>query len=153
MTKERFNKLSSDNITKKEYDQILAEIDGESDDIWRFITTESGATLDWWIFGNDIEGKGDFDPFSYNKFISIIGENTISYQNPYYEGFPTELLWDENWRETVKNEIEKSKKEINEKKLKIKLNRENKKGYRAELKKIIQSKLTKEELKVITFKK
>lgn len=161
MKKETIDKLSSPDITKKEYDLIITEIAGIVNDIWNFIIKESGANLDWWAFDNDQQlgggngsTGGEFDLIKYKDFIQIIGQNTIwkQYDNPYNQGFPTELLWDNDWRNTIFKKINKSLEIAAAKKKSDKQKREKRNKKRPEIKKIIQSKLTKKELKYIKFK-
>ncbi len=159
MTKERIDQLLDETITRKEYYSILAEIEGVVDEIWRYIIKFSGAKLKWWAFDNDVElghgngsTGGEFDLNEYLDWICIIGENTLNNDSPYYDGFPTKLLYNDNWREIVEKEILKSKEDKVKQKAIDKQKREEKKKNRLWLKEQIQSKLTKEELKIIKFK-
>jgi len=126
ITKEMVDSLSSDDITKKEYDRISDLISDRVDEIWRFICKTFKKKLYWWAFRNDVElGRGDgstggeFDPSADKKFIEIIGEASCS-QNPFCpfeEGFPTEYLWND-YKELVMKEFEVAKEKYGEKKKK-----------------------------------
>ena len=114
LTKELVESLSSDDITRKEYNRILELISERVNEIWRFICAESKRKLEWWAFRKG----GEFDPDEDMDFIEIIGENSTSRNNFYSmnEGFITELLWDEDYKTTVReiiardNQAEKPKK-------------------------------------------
>ena len=148
ITKELVDSLSSDTIAKKEYDKIIKSIEKKVEEIWLFICKEAYMDCEWYAFRNDRElGHGDgstggcFNPRADKQFIEILGEKKDVDYCPYNEGFPTNLLWAENWKEIVIKEIEKAeKKQITD---------SSKKEI---IQKKIKSKLTKEELKHIQFK-
>lgn len=158
MIKKQFEKLSDKNITKLEYDEIISEITNRCDEIIKKISTN----FTWWDFENydyDSHDSGYFDLNSYQEEIGITGQFKIP--NPYglhgYQGFccgfPTRWLWEDNWFEEFKKEVSKEKDFVQaEKERKKQLRIDRKKRY-AELHKSIKEKLTKEELKSISFKK
>lgn len=142
--------LSNGQITKKEYDDAIEKISQRTNKIWRFICKVSERKLDWWAFSNDVSlGRGNgstggyFDPETDSEYIELTGDcgnfltdvgDFETYDNPHYlyhTGFPTELLWDNNWKTTieshVKNSITKAKEERAAKLLKNKEKKARKK--------------------------
>lgn len=130
--------LSNTNISKMDYEDITKEINFYCDRIWRYICKASNRSLEWWAFQNDVSlGNGNgstgghFNIETDSEFIEIDGgygqfvseitipnvgpkQETIVEElcnNPHYDyhsGFPTALLWDENWQETVDKHISNS---------------------------------------------
>ncbi len=110
--------LSSADISKRHYDLAIVAISQKVNLIWRYICKVSERHLDWWAFSYDTSTGGCFDPAHDSRFIEITGESSEfvttvgdyeTYDNPHYKyqtGFPTELLWDENWKNTVNQHIE-----------------------------------------------
>lgn len=161
ITKELIEKLSYENITKKEHDNILEALSKKTNTIWLHICNVSNRKLEWWAFSNDLSlghgngsTGGNFDPVNDKEFIRIDGENHRINDGfyPFDGGFPTEYLWNEDYEGLIDDEIkkaEKQKKEFVEK-------NENKKEDKEKQKKIkidaIKQKLTKEELKFVKFK-
>lgn len=158
ITEERVLKLNDPRITKREYDAIIGEIGERVDYVWRELLKISGRKLNWYAFHNDVydgEGNGSsggrFDPEIDGKFIELSGDYTSrGFDGVFAYGFPTRFLWtDDNiWQQEVLNHVDQKKK-LRE--------AEKKRAELAEIehKKIIESiksKLTKEELKYITFK-
>ncbi|RTK95548.1 MAG: hypothetical protein EKK64_06915 [Neisseriaceae bacterium] len=130
--------LSDETITKKDYDKALQLISDRVQEIWHYVCKVSKRKLYWWAFSNDEElGNGNgstggfFDPKEDSEFIRIFGE--VEYiQNQYFEltsGFPTELLWDENYKKKVDEFWQKAqeefKKEKQDKKEEYKLKKQN----------------------------
>lgn len=162
ITKELVDKLASDEITKKEYEKIIAVINDKVGDIWCYICEVSNRQLDWWTFDNDVSyghgggfSGGEFDPVEYKEWIEITGEYELLYKNKYYpynNGFPTELLWNTDWKETVEENIKESFHKHSESKLSLKIKREETKIKNKKLIESIRQKLTKEELKLIKIK-
>ena len=158
ITKEQFDKLYSDDISKKEYDKLIENIEDRVNKIWRQICKISKRKLEWWAFENDVDlghgngsTGGEFDPKEYRDFITIIGDVTRS-GSEYDDGFPTRFLWQDDFEEEVVRSLEADKVEqLNEKQL-AKQKREELKIRKEKFKTIIKSKLTKEEFKYITFK-
>lgn len=129
MNKKEFDslikELSDENLTVKRQNEILKSLTNTVNKIWRSICKQADAGLSWWSFSTDRHAYdrsgggsdgGYFDPKLYSDFVSIIG----GYNRPknlyrYGAGFPTSLIYEENWRDiVVKNlEIDK-KKELDE---------------------------------------
>lgn len=163
ITKEMVDKLSNPDISKREYDSIVSLIYDRVGDIWRDVLKISKRKLHWYAFSNDVElghGNGstgeEFDPVIYKDWIEMTGECDYV-DNEFYEyndGFPTSFLWTEDgvWQKEVLNNFEDSIKKTKLKKDTEKVKREEKKKKRLEIMKIIKGKLSKEELKYITFK-
>lgn len=160
ITKEEFYKLYSDTVTKKEYDEIISKIDKRFSEICLKIIPRNHRS--WFDYGNAHEEKGYFDPHEYNSFINVISEYSHLpepyYSNPFknktingINGFPTRWLWEDFEGEFNARVAEYEEKET-QAKIKAKNRREDLKARKAEMKKIISSKLTKEELKYIKFK-
>jgi hypothetical protein len=162
ITEEQFNKLYSEDISKKEYEQIIALIDARFQEIVNLVFPFIRYGRNWYVYANvnyDSEGSiGRFDINDYKQEICIGGEN--KFPEPYCntdEGngyFPTRWLWTDN-DEIVKEfnrETEKSKNDALKEKERAKQKQEDLKNRKAEFRKIIESKLTKEELKYIQFK-
>ena len=152
-------KLTSDEITKKEYDEIIALIAERVNEIWRFICEVSNRKLDWWAFQNDLSlgngngsTGGEFDPENDADEITIEGLNKY-WHNPYYaynEGFPTRFLW-EDYRTEVTQHVASCKERVEADKVKkIKIDKKAKEE-KDRLVKSIQAKLTPEELKIVKF--
>jgi hypothetical protein len=152
ITKKEFDSLYSDDITKKEYDRIINKIDNRFSEI--MMTLLPNPTKGWFDYGNcnydSEESGGYFDPHWYKEEIEIGGE--CSYlPDPFGEYIPTRWLWEDFQVEFAKEkaghrkalEIAKTKKKKAAEKLKLK---------KEKLRKSIEKKLTKEELKAIKFK-
>ncbi len=161
ITKELVEKLKTDDITKKEYNEVVAAIGNKVDEIWRLIIRASGRKLDWYAFQNDVSygrgngsSGGEFDPETDMKEIMLKGEFTdvkdgLYDHYDYHYSFPTEFLWLENYKEIVFKHLEECKTKSENKKNKQKKVKEDK----GRLVNSIKSKLTPEELKVVQFKK
>ncbi len=119
--KQLVESLNDTNVTKRAYDDAIRRIIMRTEEIWKFICAESDRYLQDWTYLFAPEGEiGEFDPVTDIPFVQIRGENgrfcTVvdDYEtdnNPHYkynEGFPTELLWDENWQDTIKQHIAES---------------------------------------------
>lgn len=152
ITKEEFYKLYSEDITKKEYDTIISKIDIRFNEICVAIIPKRDRM--WFDYSNCDYGSDDsggyFDPQEYNEFISI-GGGFADLPEPYGDGFPTRWLY-EDFEDEFKSKVAEHKEKEAQAKLKAKNQQEELKARKAEMKKIIGSKLTKEELKYIKFK-
>jgi hypothetical protein len=149
-------KLRDENITHKEYRQIIEQINNKINEIWRWICAESNREIDWWSFRNDISyghgngsSGGEFDPVNDNDWIDITGdvENCNLPGYLYNDGFPTEFLW-ENYKKVVKAHLKECRKREKEESA---AKQQSNDRY-VELVASIKKKLTAEELKVIRFK-
>ena len=155
ITKAEFDKLYTDDISKKEYDAIISKIDERFQEICEVILPEKYA---WYDYGNceyDTEESGGcFDIHEYKSTISIGGDDAFLPEPYLGDGncFPTRWLW-EDFEDEFKTEVENSK--LNRLKLKeaAKVKKQNLKNEMAKFKQLIKSKLTKEELKYISFKR
>ena len=106
--------LSDENLTVKRQDEILESLMNTVNAIWRSICLLADADLVWWSFSNDYNNTygdgtdgGYFDPKLYNDFVEIIGEckrskNLYRYEN----GFPTSLIYEDNWEDIVVGNLE-----------------------------------------------
>jgi hypothetical protein len=162
ITKQQFDSLYSDKITKKEYDKIISEIDYRFDEIVLLINPNIKKNGGWFVYGNfDYESEQDegyFDIWDFENKINIGGE--CSFPEPYYfssqgQGYiPTRWLWTNNDEILLEfnSEVEKAKLDKLNKKEALKKQREILKEKKKQVKEIILSKLTKEELKYIKFK-
>jgi hypothetical protein len=155
ITKKEFESLYNPKTTIRKYNEILSKIDERFGEIVLTIipdVTKKG----WFDYGNcGYEGdasEGKFDLDEYKKEITVGGEYAFL-PEPYgcNNSFPTRWLW-----EDFEDEFKKSVDDYNEELVTVKL---DKKLKRIELEKrkekfhrIIESKLTKEELKYISFK-
>lgn len=155
ITKEEFDSLYSDDITKKEYDRIISEIDKQFIEIANYLVIKSNPVRSWFDYGNgsyEIEGAhGHFDPKEYGENIEVGGEY-IELPEPYDYGFPTRWLWEKGWKEEMRNEIKKVKEKLKEDASKRKANRAEKEREKQKLIEVVKSKLTKKELSVVSFK-
>jgi hypothetical protein len=163
ITKELVCLLSDENVTVKLQNEILSLVTEKVDEIWRYIIKSSDRILSWYSFSNDDraysnDGNGSdggcFSLADYPDEIRFIGEFS-QLRNDYYdynEGFPTEYLWKENWKEIVDNHIKDAICKQNKADSKKNDNLVKKGKREAELMKSIKSKLTKEEFNFIKKK-
>lgn len=165
ITKQQFDKLFDENISKKEYDHIIDLINERFSEICLKIIPKPRDRGFWFDYGNcnyDTENSnGYFDPKEYKKEIQV-GGMFSGLTHPYNEwsgetdgymenSFPTRWLWEEFEGEFA-DRVKKAKQSIIQEKELAKQKLEKKKLKKIEFKKIIMSKLTKEELKYIKFK-
>ena len=159
--------LSDPEITKRNYDAAIEAIGAKVNEIWLYICKTSKRNMSWWAFQNDVyDGNGDgssggsFNPHTDANFISIEGDADDFHQTNcnyfYNEGFPTELLWTDNWQEVVDKHIavvidlyNKEQKAKEEKKAQKKLEDKEKEQQRRQMLQSIKEKtkgvLTKDE--------
>jgi hypothetical protein len=148
ITEAEFNKLYDANVSKREYDEIVSRIDERFYEIMATICPSLKRT-GWVDYGNcnyDADDSGGwFDPDYYKEEIEVGGQFTLP--EPYNCGcsFPTRWLWEDNFKSEFDAEVEACKQEKEKKK-------ETLKSKKAEMRKVIEAKLTKEELKFIKFK-
>jgi hypothetical protein len=153
ITKKEFDSLYSDNITKKEFDRIISKIDNRFSEIVLTLKP-SLRTKGWFDYENcnyDSEESGGYFDLDWCKEVIEVGGEYSELPEPFSCGFPTRWLWEDFEVEFAKEvaghkkalELSKTKKKQTAEKLKIK---------KAKLRKSIERKLTKEELKVIKFK-
>lgn len=170
ITKEQVDYLSDPDIKKREYDEIIEKISDRTQEIWEYICKKQNRKLEWWAYSNDEEyGNGNgssggyFRPEYDDPYIELIGEfghgyywNADNYDKlwkkvdyMFESGFPTELLWDTNWKQTIDQHITEEKEAINEGTDATKKTGDARKEKRLQMAKSIASKLTKDELKFI----
>jgi len=162
ISQDRVLKLNDPNVTKREYDAIIEEIGDRVDYIWRTLLKISNRKLSWYAFQNDNyvdDGNGSdggcFDPEIDIEFIELYGDYEARDKDGDFEtGFPTRFLWTDNdvWKQEVLNHISENQRKEDEQK---RLEHQKKNDSNAARDKVIasiKSKLTKEELKYVTFK-
>lgn len=162
ITKEQFNKLYSDDIKKKEYDQIVSQIDERFFEI--AVTIVGKGNLHWIDYDNGdtkSEIDGHFDTDQHRHVISFTGEGKRNKgQRKFYEFYnmldgeiPIQWLWEEDFKEQYEKLVQEDKIKEQEKKDKAKAKRKKRKEHLTKLQESIKNKLTKEELSAIIFKK
>lgn len=154
LTFELFQQLWTDDITKSEWNRIVRLARERACAVWVKLLALQNRKWIWYDFDNEggEEAPGTFDPKLYQNEVRMIGEYYGSYDGPFEEGFPTRFLWEPEWEEEVKQATKEHRQAKEEKKAKAKLKREKTKKKKAEMRKQIEAKLTKEELKYIKFK-
>ncbi len=157
ITKEEFENLFSDGISKRDYDYIISKINIRFSEILDKMIINRNP-LSWQDYGNctynDEESNGHFDPHEYKEYIQVGGHYTYlpePYKSNFDNSFPTRWLW-EDFEKELEKEIEIHKQNKFAKKMKDKSRREELKIKKIEFTEIIKSKLTQEELKYIKFK-
>jgi len=154
ITKEEFELLYDENITKKQYDCIISKIDARFYEICKMCLVKTNSS--WFDYGNCGYERdpvnGFFDPNEYKEYI-IIGGEGLRYIDgmDLSEQFPTRWLW-EDFEEELKadNKADLAREEA--KKQKAKQKREEKKIWKQKMIKQVKAKLTKEEFKFIRSK-
>ncbi len=154
ITKSQFDRLYDENITKKEYDYVIREIDKRFDYICKAILNLNCQGR-WYDYGNaDYDNEthtGCFDPEEYKEYIEITGGNISPKLESFDLSFPTRWLW-EDFEEEFKNMLEKEKADKQEKIKKKKEQKAESLKRREMIKNQIKAKLTPEEFKMIRFK-
>lgn len=154
ITKEEFESLFDENITKKEYDRIIAEIDKRFVEICNKFLVKTDKQRAWFDYGNcsydSEESSGFFDPHEYKEEVQI-GGCWIETPEPYDAYFPTHWLWS-SFALEMKETIANHKKEEKKKKTDEKSQRIARKNKIENLKKSIKAKLSPEEYKILKFK-
>jgi len=156
ITKQEFDSLFNDNITKKEYDIIIEKINQRVDEICEKFLHETNRHMScWYAYDNSCDGyDGFFDPKKYKENIKFTCENMKPpevYQHGYYTQFPTRWLWENTWETEMNDNITKCKeKQIKEKQEQKEQKEKHLKEINA-LKQSIKNKLTREEFKIIKF--
>ncbi len=149
--KEQFDRLTSDDITKKDYDTLVKDIHSRVNEIVMFMCNKN---FDWYDFSNEggtESSPGWFDPVWYKDFVEITGH--IKFPPPYDNplGFPTRWIW-EDFEEEFKRDVDGYVDVVKERRAAEKAKREARKAEKAKMIEVIKSKLSKEELKFIKFK-
>jgi hypothetical protein len=158
--------LTDPDVTKRQYDFALSTISKRVTEIWKYICHKSDRRMDWWDYANSHDEDdrhndkdGFFDPKEYSEFIGITGGNSQFitevgneefYTNKHYkyeEGFPTELLWTDNFRQVVDQHVADAVRLFTEERVaKLAKNKEKK------IRKAANEKLRKETLEAIYVK-
>lgn len=157
VTKQEVEMLLSGDVTIKKQTEIINKIDTRFSEIVKMIKLNN----EWFDYGNcdydSQDSNGSFDPVGYKDVIYVGGY--VNLKEPFHShlynepGFPTWFLWDDNLEQTIENMIDSYNHEKEIKKIEQKNKRIKRKAKLAELQESIRSKLTKEELKAITFKR
>lgn len=153
ITKEEFDLLYDNDISKKQYDVIINKIDDRFGEVFHLIRKIQGikesdsGDLDY-NTGSD-EKDGFFDINRYSEDICFISDMRL--KEPYVESFPTRFLW-EDCADEIKKKTDACIEALRLSKEKKKETLELRKQKKQDMKRIISSKLTVEELKFIKFK-
>lgn len=154
-SKEKFDHFLSENVTRKEIQILTDEIGERIEEILVILSSYNKPTIRipngfWWCYENN---------FSWDKnttHIDLMGSTTLlePYETLRYETLriPIHWLWSENFIDEYIKEVEAV---IREKKKRKEAARNKTKKWKedaAHFRKVIEGKLTKEELKYIKFK-
>ena len=147
------NMISGD-ITKKKYDELMLVLLDRFNYVVRTAMIIMERKLDWYDFDNEggEYAPGYFDPQNYSENMSLTGVFDGQNDNLYPDYIPTAWL-SQDFETELKAEFEKYKKEQKQENEKQKVAKDKSFEKHKELKANIRSKLTKEELNIITFKK
>jgi len=153
ITKEQFDKLYDTDISKREYDNIIGQIDSR---FYEIVTSLVGKkNKQWFDYGNcdydSEDSNGYFDPEEYREYITVGGEN-CRLSDPYRDGFPTRWLWEESFKLEFDRDVLIHETELEIEKNKEKSKREELKIRKLKFREVITAKLSKEELRYIQFK-
>ena len=156
LTKELVYSLADENITVKKQIEILSLINKKVDEIWKFILSSTERSLRWYSYSTDEhaywnDGNGSDGGFFclqyYSKNVELIGEFSTLANNfyDYNNGFPTEYLWIEDWKEKVLAHNKESELKQNEEDLKSNKKLIKKSLSKSKIISSIKSKLTEKE--------
>ncbi len=147
ISKEDFESLYSEDITKKRHKEIIANIEERVDYIVRTIDPKLG----WWDYDNESGSEygpfGYFDPDSYKEFISITGEFSNEWLRQTSYGIPTKWIWEDDFEQEYKKEINHIRINKQKKKEEAKRKRDELANKRKDMIISISKKLNTEELK------
>lgn len=151
ITKQDFDKLYDENISKREYDRIINLINSRFEYIMlKLIPEYNRGSKFWYDYGNgsidgDISG-GFFDPKQYSENIDIINaELPLPYEDT---GIPTRWLW-EDFEHEMKLAIQKAKLEETKRNLQAEADKREQEIKKIEMHLQIKSKLSEEELRYV----
>lgn len=150
ITKEQFDSLASETITKKDYDAIISAINLRVYEIMRLCRSSSGWT-DYDTEDEDNDRGGYFDVSRYKDYITLNGSYFHDWFAAMDYSFPTRWLWEDYEQELEKikaDYAEKARIEQERKEREKKANEESRKA----LIESIKAKLTPEELTIVMFK-
>ena len=105
ISKDRVLKLSNPDITKREYDAIVLEVENRINYIWENLLKISDREFVWYAFRGDVNY---INPRTDNEKIWFEGEFSSSViDGDFQNGFPTRFIWteDEVWQKEVLNHI------------------------------------------------
>lgn len=164
ISKAEFDSLGTEENSVKEQKRIIDLIDKRLGYVYPYLCSLTGNKLEWFDFDNAPECKngdperGEFDYKLYSENIKLIRSiEYLLYKDQslslYDDSIPTKFMYEEIDENEIKqliqdekDSIDKKIQEKNAKKVAVKTHRES-------LIASIQSKLTKEELAIIEFKK
>ena len=155
ITKEEFDSLYSDSITKKNFDAIMQKIDKRFGEIVEILIPKM-PQRGWYDYGNcsygrDDESGGYFDKDDYKENI-VVGGEYARLPLPYDNCFPTRWLW-QDFEEEMKLAVDKYKEEFEKLKIANKQRYIAAKAKKDLLKKQALAKLTEEECRALGFRK
>ena len=108
-----YDDYTNPDVSKRDYDAASAALSQQAADIWRYICKQShrsiGEDLASVIGPTNVIMHGDWTEF----YAEDLTEEEFDAQgeNKHYKydtSFPTELLWDDNWKKTVDEHIQNS---------------------------------------------
>lgn len=104
--KAAYESLSNPDVTKRDYDAAKAVLSQQAADIWRYICKASKRSLNWDL-ASVIGPETVLMQCDCAEFITEVDDYETS-ENPHYKyvnGFPTELLWADDWQAIVDKHI------------------------------------------------
>ena len=155
ITKQEFDTLYSDDVTKKQYDAVIAKIDQRFGEIIITLMPNFHKNRQGWFdydncsYDSDVSG-GYFDPQAYQERIAI-GGKWDGLPAPFEYEIPTKWLW-EDFQEDFDAQIKAYKEAEALQKAKLAIVASKKKESKLQIIEAIKSKLTPEELKLVSFK-
>ena len=105
ISKDRVLKLSNPDITKREYDAIVIEVENRVNYIWENLLKISDREFVWYAFRGDVNC---INPRTGNDKLWFGGEYSSSViDGDFQSGFPARFIWteDEVWQKEVLNHI------------------------------------------------
>ena len=154
LDKAEFDLVYDENISRLSYEKLREKVISRIGYIWNKILEIQGRKLsDWYDFDNGDRGNaGEFDENRYSEEVTFYGQfESLKYESSFSHGFPTRFLW-EDFEDEVMETDKREKGEDEQRRVNAKLKMESRKKRLLELRKVIESKLTKEELSAINFK-
>lgn len=151
ITEAEYDSLRSGELTMKQGNILLEIISTRFTYIMKTICSK----VEWYDYDNGYkETDGSFEVHRYAKDDEIFFEGEFTFKHPRmkhgFDGIPIKWLW-QDFEEEFERSIEVAKREEQDRLAKEQAQREHLKSTKVEMKKIIQGKLTKEELRYIKF--
>ena len=109
ISQDRVLKLSNTDITKREYDAIVIEVEDRVNYVWENLLKISDREFVWYVFRGDVNC---INPRTDNEKLWFEGEYSSSViDGDFQSGFPTRFIWtkDEVWQKEVLNHIAQNK--------------------------------------------